>query len=54
MADEIFALAVRQEFERVAADLLAQIAANKAETAVLKRQNDEYALRIMTASDTVH
>jgi hypothetical protein len=54
MADETFALAVRQEFERVATPLLAQIAANKAETATLKKQNDEYALRIMPASDTVH
>jgi len=36
------------------AELEAQIAANKAETARLKQQTDDDTLRAMSASDTIH
>ena len=48
------AVGVRKEFERRALPLLAQIAASKAETAVLKQQNDSDEFRRVITSDTVN
>jgi hypothetical protein len=48
------AVAVRAEFERLATPLLAQLAASKAETARLKKQNDSDEFRRVATSDTVN
>ena len=54
MTESEFNQAVQEYVAATTAELEAQIAATKAETARLKQQNDEDALRAMSASDTVN